>query len=174
MNTTLKRPLPQESNNYYKKYVEQVDGNDFLYVLKMLLPKTVTLLNSLDAAKWNYRYAADKWSIKEVMLHILDTERIMAYRALRIARNDKTPMPGFEQDDYIPFTDVGNRSPQSIIEEYTAVRKATISMFQYFNDEMLGRVGTASGNPFTPRALGYIIAGHELHHLQIVKERYLG
>ena len=174
MNTTLKRPEPQESNNYYKKYVEQVDGNNFVLALEMLMPKTIAFLNSLAAAKWNYRYAAGKWSIKEVMMHILDTERIMAYRALRIARNDKTPMPGFEQDDYIPFTDAENRSPKSIIEEYTAVRKASIAMFKNFNDEMLSRVGTASGNPFTPRALGYIIAGHELHHLQIVRERYLG
>ena len=173
MNTTLKRPEPKESNSYYAKYVEQVDGNNFMSALEMILPKTVVFLNSLDAAKWNYRYADGKWSIKEVMLHILDTERIMAYRALRIARNDKTPIPGFEQDDYIPFTDAENRSPASIIEEYKAVRKATIEMFRHFNDDMLSRVGTASGNPFTPRALGYIIAGHELHHLRIVKERYL-
>lgn len=173
MNTTLKRPEPKESNDYYKKYIEQVDGDNYLSALKMLLPKTVAFLNSLDDAKWNYRYAAGKWSIKEVMMHILDTERIMACRALRIARNDKTPMPGFEQDDYIPFTDAENRSPTSIIEEYKAVRAATIAMFQYFNDDMLSRVGTASGNPFTPRALGYIIAGHELHHLQIVRQRYL-
>ncbi len=174
MNTTLKRPQPVESNTYYAKYVDQVEGNNFVLALEMLMPKTVAFLNSLDTAKWNYRYAAGKWSIKEVMIHILDTERVMAYRALRIARNDRTPMPGFEQDDYIPFTDAENRSPKSIIEEYTAVRKASIAMFKNFNDDMLSRVGTANGNPFTPRALGYIIAGHELHHMQIVRERYLG
>ena len=173
MNTTLKRPEPKESNTYYTKYVNQVDGNDFLLALKMLMPKTVAFLNSLDASKWDYRYAEGKWSIKEVMLHIIDTERIMACRALRIASNDKTPMPGFEQDDYIPFTNASSRSPKSIIEEYTAVRKASIQLFEYFNDDMLNRVGTASGNSFTPRALGYIIAGHELHHLQIVKARYM-
>ena len=173
MNTTLKKPEAKESADYYKKYIGLVDGNDFVRVLEMLMPKTAAFLNALDAAKWNYRYAEGKWSIKEVMLHVLDTERIMAYRALCIARNDKTPLPGFEQDDYIPFMDTENRSPKSIIEEYMAVRKATIEMFRYFNDDMLNRIGTASGNPCTPRALGYIIAGHELHHMSIIRERYL-
>ena len=173
MNVTLKRPEPAESNDYYKTYISKVDGDNYLTVLEMLMSKTIGLLNSLDTSKWNHRYAEGKWSIKEVMIHVLDTERIMAYRALRIARNDKTPMPGFDQDDYMPFTDAENRNPQSIIEEYIAVRKGTIEMFKYFTDEMLGRVGTASGNPFTPRALGYIIAGHELHHMRIVRERYL-
>ena len=173
MNTTLKRPEAKESSNYYILYVDQVDGNDFLKVLEEAMPKTVDFLNSLDAAKWDYRYADGKWSIKEVLLHMFDTERIMAYRALRIARNDKAPLQGFEQDEYIPFVDAENRSPESIIEEYKAVRKATIEMFRYFNDDMLNRVGTASGNPFTSRALGFVIAGHEAHHLKIVKERYL-
>ncbi len=173
MNTTLKKPEAKESADYYKKYIGLVDGNDFLNVLEMLMSKTVTFLNALDAAKWNYRYAEGKWSIKEVMLHVLDTERIMTYRALCIARNDKTPLPGFEQDDYIPFMDTENRSPESIIEEYMAVRKATIEMFRYFNDDMLNRIGTASGNPFTPRSLGFVIAGHELHHMSIIRERYI-
>ena len=173
MNATLKRPEPKESNDYYKTYISKVVGDNFLNVLEMLVPKTVALLSSLDDSKWNYRYADGKWSIKEVMMHVVDTERIMAYRALRIARNDKTPMPGFEQDDYIPFTNAENRSPESIIAEYKAVRRATIELYKYFNDEMLSRVGTASGNSFTPRALGYVIAGHELHHLGILRERYL-
>ena len=173
MNATLKRPEPKESNDYYKTYISKVVGDNFLSVLEMLVPKTVALLSSLDDAKWNYRYADGKWSIKEVMMHVIDTERIMAYRALRIARNDKTPMPGFDQDDYIPFTDTENRSPGSIIAEYKAVRRATIELYKYFSDEMMSRVGTASGNPFTPRALGYVIAGHELHHLSILRERYL-
>jgi hypothetical protein len=170
---TLKKPETNESASYFKRYIDQVDGGDFLKTLEEALPKTVAFLNSLDAEKWNYRYADRKWSVKEVLLHVIDTERIMAYRALRIARNDKTPLTGFEQDDYIPFVDAENRSPTSLIEEYKAVRKASIEMFRYFNDEMLNRIGTASGNPFSVRALGFIIAGHEAHHLKIVKERYL-
>ncbi len=173
MNTTLKRPETKESNDYYKTYINQVDGDNFLNVLEESLPQTIAFLNSLDAEKWNYRYADGKWSIKEVMLHVIDTERIMAYRALRFARNDKTPLAGFDQDEYIPYVDAENRSAASIIEEYEAVRKASIQMFSYFNDEMLSSVGTASGNPFTTRALGFVIAGHEAHHLRIVRERYL-
>ena len=173
MNATLKRPETKESNTYYHKYIGQVASDDFLKELEKAITETVAFLSALDTAQWNYRYAPGKWSIKEVMLHVLDTERIMAYRALRIARNDKTPLPGFEQDDYIPYADAENRSPQSIIEEYKALRRSTIEMFRHFNDEMLGRLGTASGNPFTPRALGFVIAGHEIHHLNIVKERYL-
>ncbi len=172
MSISLKRPEEKESNVYYKKYIDQVHSDNFLNVLENTKPDTLAFLNALEESKWNFRYAEDKWSIKEVMMHIIDTERIMAYRALRIARNDKTPLPGFEQDDYIPFTNAQNRTPASIIDEYLAVRRATTEMFRYFDDEMLNRMGTASGNPFTPRALGFIIAGHEAHHLRIVKERY--
>jgi len=173
MNTTLKRPETKESNDYYKIYINQVDGDNFLNVLEESLPQTIAFLHSLNPENWNYRYADNKWSIKEVMLHVIDTERIMAYRALRIARNDKTPLAGFDQDEYIPYVNAENRSPTSIIEEYKSVRNATIEMYKYFSDEMLSAAGTASGNPFTPRALGFVIAGHEKHHLRIVRERYL-
>jgi hypothetical protein len=173
MNTTLKRPESKESNTYYHKYIGLVGSEDFLKEMENAIPKTVAFLDALDAAQWDYRYAEGKWSVKEVMLHIIDTERVMAYRALRMARNDKTALPGFDENEYVPFADAENRSPKSIIEEYKAVRKSSIEMFKHFNDEMLGRVGTASGNPFTPRALGFVIAGHEIHHLNIVKERYL-
>jgi hypothetical protein len=108
-----------------------------------------------------------------VILHIIDTERIFAYRALRFSRNDQTPLAGFEQDEYIPFLDIQHRSPHSLIEEYKDNRKATITMFKYFSDEMMLRQGYAAGNPLTPLAIGFIIAGHEIHHLEIVKERYL-
>jgi DinB superfamily len=171
--TTLKRPEAKESNSYFKKYVDQVDGDDFLNVLEETLPKTVAFLRSIPTTKWDFRYADGKWSVKEVLLHIIDTERIMAYRALRIARNDKTPLSGFEQDDYIPFVDAENRSPESLLEEYKAVRKASIELFRYFNNEMLNRIGTASGNAFSVRALGFVIAGHEAHHLKILKEKYI-
>ncbi len=173
MNTTLKRPETRESHDFYKTYINQVNGDNFLKVLEESLPKTIAFLNSLNPEKWNYRYADGKWSVKEVMLHVIDTERIMAYRALRIARNDKTPLAGFDQDDYIPYVEAESRSPESIIEEFKSVRNATIEMYKYFSDEMLSSVGTASGNPFTARALGFVIAGHEAHHLKIVRERYL-
>lgn len=173
MNATLKRPEAKESNAYYHKYIGLVSSDDFLKAMEKAMPETVAFLNTLNASQWDYRYAEGKWSIKEVMLHVIDTERIMAYRALRIARNDKTALPGFDENEYVPFADAENRSPKSIIEEYKAVRKSSIEMFRHFNDEMLGRFGSANGNPFTPRSLAFIIAGHEAHHLNIIKERYL-
>ena len=173
MNITLKKPEAKETSDYYKLYINKVAGDDYLKAMEETMHDTLALLTSLEDAKWDYRYAEGKWSIKEVLLHLIDTERIMTYRALRMARNDKTPLPGFEQDDYIPFVDADQRSPQSILDEYQAVRKATIEMFRYFNDDMLSRLGTASGNPFTPRALGFVIAGHDIHHMSIIRERYL-
>ena len=123
--------------------------------------------------KLTYRYAENKWTIKEILVHIMDDERIYAYRALRIARNDKTPLPGFEQDDYVPFSKANQRSLASILREYKTVRQATVSLFTSFNMEDLLRIGTANDHPVSVRALAWHIAGHELHHLNIIKERYL-
>lgn len=173
MNTTLKRPGEKESNEYFRKYIQQVPQDDFLETLEKAASETTAFLKTLNDAQWNYRYAEGKWSVKEVWLHVIDTERVMAYRALRFARNDKTTLPGFEQDDYTPFTNAENRSPESILKEFNAVRNATLELFRNFNDEMLDRLGTANGSPFTPRALGFVIAGHEIHHLNIIKEIYL-
>jgi len=171
--TTIKRPADNESHDYFKLYINLVTSDDFLKTLEDCLFSTVELLESLDASKWDFRYAEGKWSIKEVVLHMMDTERIFAYRGLRIGRNDMTAMQGFEQDDYVPFYNVDNRSAESIIEEYIAVRQASIAMYRHFNDDMLGRIGTASEHPVSARALGFMIAGHELHHVRIIKERYL-
>ncbi len=173
MITTSKRPGEKESNEYFRKYIQLVPNDNFLEMLENSTIQTTAFLKTLDDAQWNYRYADGKWSVKEVWLHVIDTERVMAYRALRFARNDKTPLPGFEQDDYTPFTDAENRSPESILREFNAVRNATLELFRNFNNEMLDRLGTANGSPFTPRALGFVIAGHEIHHLNIIKERYL-
>ena len=101
------------------------------------------------------------------------TERVFTYRAMRVARNDQTPLPGFEQDDYVPNSDASNRSAKSIIEEYKALRNSTIQLFQNFSQEQLDRRGTASGHPISTLALGFITAGHEVHHMKIIKERYL-
>ncbi len=169
----LKRPADKESHDYFKLYINQVPGDDFVQTLKNSLVSTYTLLKSLDASTWDFRYDEGKWTIKEVMIHIMDTERIFAYRALRISRNDMTPLPGFEQDDYAPHYDANNRSIKSILKEFKAVRKATIAMFRNFNDEMFERIGTASDHPVSARALGYMIAGHEIHHIRIIRERYL-
>ncbi|MFT5166695.1 MAG: putative damage-inducible protein DinB [Saprospiraceae bacterium] len=170
---TLMRPADQESHDYFKLYINQVSGDDFVQTLKESLASTLELLKNLEDSKWDFKYAEGKWSIKEVMIHVMDTERIFAYRALRISRNDMTSLSGFEQNDYAPYYDVDNRSIKSILKEFKAVRKASIAMFKNFNDEMLARIGTASDHAVSARALGFMIAGHEIHHIKIIKERYL-
>lgn len=172
MTYTARRPLPGESPDYYLTYIKQVSQDDFLQVLKDNAVEFISFLSNIAEDKWDYRYAPDKWTVKEVILHLIDTERIMAYRALRIARNDKTPLPGFEQDDYIPYCNAHSRSPESVISEYEAVRQASIQLFQYLDDSHLESLGTASGNSFTPRALGFVIAGHQVHHVRVLEERY--
>ena len=128
---------------------------------------------SLDEEKLNYRYAKNKWTIREILVHIIDDERIYAYRALRFARNDKTELPGFEQDAYVSSSQANTRSIESILEEYKAVRDATIALFNGLPEDSFLRMGTANNNTATVRALAYHIAGHELHHMNIIKEKYL-
>jgi len=167
-----RRPIEGEHSSYYQGYIDQVQSDNFLEVLKDALSETVPYLESLPAEKWDYKYAPEKWTIKEVMLHIIDTERVFSYRAMRVSRNDKTPLPGFEQDDFVPNSNASNRSGESIIEEYKALRNSTIQLYQNFSQEQLDRIGTASGFPVSALALGFITAGHEIHHLRILKERY--
>lgn len=168
----LGRPNAEEYAPYYETYVSKVVGDNFLEQLKSLKTQTIELLQNLSPEKWNFRYAPDKWTIKEVMIHIMDTERIFTYRALRVSRGDQTPLPGFEQNGYVPFYHAEERSAESIIGEYEAVRNATLHLFQNFSEADMKRTGTASGAPVTPLSLGFITLGHELHHLQILKERY--
>jgi uncharacterized damage-inducible protein DinB len=131
------------------------------------------LVLSLPGEKLNYRYAKNKWTIKEILVHIVDDERIYAYRALRFARNDKTELPGFEQDDYALYSAANERSIENIFEEYEAVRNATIALFNGLPEDSFLRIGIANNNKVSVRALAYHIAGHELHHINIIKERYL-
>lgn len=169
----MRRPTSNEASDFYFRYINQVKGDDFLQTLQVCADSTPALLNTLTPAQWDYRYAPDKWSIKEVMVHVIDSERIFAYRALRIARGDKTPLPGFEQNDYVPQSKASTRTPESIIQEYIAQRNATIEMFRYFDEDMFNQMGTASDMPISALALGFIVAGHEQHHLNILHERYL-
>ena len=168
-----RRPEEGEYLPYYQGYVDQTSSKDFLQELKNAQPKTVAFLRKLPAEKWDYRYAPEKWTIKEVIVHLMDTERVFAYRAMRVARNDKTPLPGFDENEYVPNSDAKNRTPESIIEEYQALRTSSIHLFQHFSKEQLDRLGMASGYPISTLALGFIMAGHELHHIKIIKERYL-
>lgn len=170
----IPRPGPDEHSAYYGKYVALVPDGDLCDLLGRQLVETLALLGQIPESRGTYRYAPGKWSIKEIVGHVCDTERIMSYRALRIGRGDTTPLPGFEQDDYVPAGEFEQRTFADLAEELSAIRRATLELFRHLSGQALARRGTASGNPFTPRALAYVIAGHERHHVAILKARYLG
>ena len=123
--------------------------------------------------KFDYRYAEGKWTIKDILQHLVDAERVFAYRALCFARNDKTELPGFEEDDYVIEANANKRSIQDLLTELLIVRQSSLALFKSFNDEQLMRIGTASNNPMSVRALGFIIIGHQNHHQRVFEERYL-
>ena len=173
---TIPKPKKGEYPVYSKMYMELLqDDGLVLQHMKDNFIKIKNFIYGLPEEKLYYRYAEDKWSIKEILVHIIDDERVFAYRALRYARFDKTELNGFEQDDYAFYSDADDRSLESIFEEYEAVRNATITMFNAFPEEAFMRCGTSVGgiNNRTVRALAYHIAGHELRHIKIIKERYL-
>ncbi len=171
--TSPSRPQAGEYAPYYDRYISLIPGNDVLSALDEQRRHTLLLLSGRTDADGNLRYAPEKWSVKEVLGHINDTERVFAYRALRIARNDQTPIEGFEQDDYVKFGPFANRSLEDLVEDYIGVRRATMSLFRNLDDSAWTRRGTANKNEVTVRALAYIIAGHELHHRRILEEKYL-
>lgn len=167
------RPEPGEYPAYYEKYISLIPGNDVANALEAQRLQTMQLFAGRSERDGNFRYAADKWTVKDVLGHIADSERIFAYRALRIARGDQTPIEGFEQDDYVRGGGFNERALASIAEEFALVRSATLAMFRSFSKEAWLRRGTANKNEVSVRALAYITAGHELHHRQIIEERYL-
>ena len=158
---------------FHKRYVQHVKDYDLLEAMKISSKETLSLVRSLPEEKGEYRYAAGKWSIKEVLCHMIDTERILAYRALRFARNDKTNLPGFEENDYAPEANAKNRNVRQIADEMERLRITTIDLFVNFTPEMLNRKGLANNLELSVLNLGYIIPGHEFHHRSILKERYL-
>ncbi len=167
-------PSKSEYPIYAEMYMELVNKDGSLIEqLKSSLEKTKTLINSLSNEELDYRYQKDKWSIKEVLVHIIDDERIYGYRALSFARNDKTNLPGFEQDDYNANSYTSERTIENIMDEYEALRLSTIALFKGFSDIALKRLGIANGNQASVRALGYHILGHDLHHIKIIENLYL-
>lgn len=172
-NLKISKPDAGEYADYYERYVSIVREDCVLTALQNQIQTTETLLSNIPEKKGLYRYAEDKWSIKELVGHIIDTERVMAYRALRFARNDLAPLEGFEQDFYIENADFDSRSLKDLSKEFAHVRVSNIYMFRSFSETALTNTGIASGNPVSVRALAYIIAGHETHHINILKERYL-
>ncbi len=169
----ISRPAEDEYAPYYGRYISRVPDGDLCGMLVSQLADTLALLRAIPEQRGTHRYADGKWSIKEVIGHVSDCERIMSYRALRFARADETPLPGFEQNDYVPPGGFDRRTLRDLSEEFAAVRQATIHLFRHLDPPALTRRGTASGNPVSVRALAHIIAGHERHHVAILKDKYL-
>ena len=169
----IARPGTDEYAPYYGTYIGKVPDGDLRAMLASQLAETLALIRSIPESRGGHRYAPDKWSIKGVLGHLADSERIFSYRALRIGRGDTTPLPGFEQDDYVPMGNFDARTLRDLADELGAVRQATLHLFAHLDQAAFERRGTASGKPVSVRALAYIIAGHELHHVGILKTRYL-
>ena len=162
-----------EYNSYYQPYIDKVEDVELLGALKRNGQSVMSFLKSIDENKLCYRYAEGKWSIKEIILHLIDTERVFAYRALCIARNGKEELPGFDQDIFVLHSHADNRSIDDLLSEYESVRMSTVSLFASFNHKILTAIGIANNSQLSVRAAAFIILGHEKHHLQIINERYL-
>ncbi len=173
MSNLTERPTKEEYGGHFGTYIDAVPEGNIVDILAEDLKATSEFLSDLPLEKAEYRYAADKWTIKEVIGHIADTERIMSYRLLRIARGDSTPLPGFDQDEYMKHVNFNASSLADLIADYIAVRKATLTLVHSLADEAWGRKGTASNTVMSVKALAYVIAGHGIHHIRIVKDRYL-
>jgi uncharacterized damage-inducible protein DinB len=170
---TEKRPAGSEHAPYHHLYIDRVPHGDIVDTLEKQLESTLSILANVDEQKALYRYAPGKWSLKEVVGHVVDTERIFAYRALRFARGDDTPLPGVEQDDLVARAGFDRRTLASIVEEFRHLRQSNTALFRSFDEGALSCAGTASGMQVSVRALLFIIAGHELHHMAVIRERYL-
>ena len=170
---TIRRPAAHESAAYFKHYISLVEGDDILAILNKAKTETAAFLRSIPDEKWDQAYAPGKWTLKESWMHLVDSERVFAYRAMRIARNDQTPMPGFDQDIYVPHYNALSRTAESVIQEYEAVRAASISLFEHLDDAAMNHIGTASNNPMSTLAAAFIIAGHEQHHINLINDKYL-
>ncbi len=165
-------PQPDEYGDFYQDYIDLVNSNNVLQKLIQQGQITYTLTQRLTAEEASYRYADNKWSVKEVIGHLVDTERIMAYRALCISRGETASLPGYDQDAYVEEAYFNSRDLQSLSTEYDALRNANISLFNSFTEEQTLRKGTANNKTVSVRALAYIIAGHERHHLNLLEEKY--
>ena len=170
---TVARPAAGEYAPFYAGYVAGVPDGDLLAILEGQAEETTALLAGISDQQSQHRYAPGKWTIREVLGHITDGERVFAYRALTFARGDAGPLPSFDENAWAAMSNAGRRTMKDLLAEYRAVRAATLALFRGFGDTEFARSGVASQNPITVRALAYIVAGHERHHLKILRERYL-
>lgn len=169
----IDRPSPTEHPPYFQTYIDLVPHGDVLRILEEQAAGTLALLSGIGEERAGHRYAPGKWSIKEVVGHIIDSERVFAYRALRFGRNDPTPLPGFEGDDYVREGGFDGRSLADLAAELSEVRRTSVTLFRGLPAEALGRRGVANDGELTVRCFPYILAGHERHHVSVIRERYL-
>ena len=167
------RPNPGDYDPYFEQYIKLVEGNKIIKILYEQSKITRELIKSISDYKGNYRYADGKWTIKEVIGHILDSERILAYRALSLARGEKKSLPGFDHNDYVEEGNFNRRELSELSFEFKLLRESNLLMFKNFSEEMLCKKGLADEASVTVLALLYIIAGHEKHHLNVLEEKYL-
>ena len=166
--------LPEnEYSKFNATYINALDNVNLIEELEICLHDFIKFVQNIPMDKFDYRYAEGKWTIKDIIQHIIDAERIFSYRALRISRNDKTPLPGFEENDYVENTNANVRSIQELLTEMATVRQSTLLLFKSFTEEQLQLVGIASNHPISVRAIGFLVIGHQKHHQRIFKERYL-
>jgi len=170
----IPKPLTTEYNPYFSTYIDLVpSGADVLECLEDNMMDTESLILSIPKKKLEYRYAEGKWTIKEIIQHLIDCERIFCFRALCIARGEKTNLPSFEENDYADNSFANDRDIDSLLDEFDQVRNCTMSMFRSFDPSVLSNIGTANDHPLSVRAIAHILVGHELHHMKVIEERYL-
>ena len=167
------RPAKTDYAEYYQKYIDLIEGDDIIHILVSLNNEASDVFNSFPQSKGNFSYAEGKWTVKEVAGHMMDTDRIFAYRALAIARGEKQPLPSFNQDEYVKNGKFINRELSDLTYEYRLVRESNLLMFKGFDPSVYSNRGIAAGNEVTVLALMWMIAGHQKHHLNILKEKYL-
>jgi len=168
----MNRPQPDEYNAYYASYIEKVN-DDVLLELEQQEYSFTDFLKAVPKDKRDYAYAENKWTVKEVLGHVLDTERMMTYRLLRFSRNDPSDLAGFDEMHYIKNSGYGNRDFNSLIDEFAQLRKSNLFLFKSLTENQLALSGTANGSKVSVRALLFIIAGHLKHHRQVISKRYL-
>jgi len=173
-NATATRPDATEHAPYYGKYIALVPEADAIQALESQIADALALLKTIPEAKGDHRYGPDKWTIKEVLGHLIDAERVFAYRAMRFGRNDRTELAGFDETTYVPAGAFGRRTLADLAGEWELVRRSNLALFRGLDAEAWRRQGVANGNPVSVRALAFIIAGHGRHHVAILRERYLG
>jgi hypothetical protein len=169
----MNKPDSTEYAPYFEKYISLVPEGEIVETLGVQIESTLSLIRGLSAAQGDLRYAPGKWSVKEVIGHLIDGERIFTYRALRFARNDATPLPGFDENSFVANAGFGSRSLADLAEEFEYTRKSNVYLFKSLDGDSSLRLGVASDNKLSVRAIAYIIAGHELHHVRILRSRYL-